>query len=426
MLTVPVLKSFDERIKEVRIGSCRLLMLPSEVENVVSWQGSFLTNPKFADREELVQSFLVSLLDKGTRTRDKFKIAEVLENKGAEIHFRQRGMRVGFSGQALRDDFSEVFGILVEQLLSPRMAEDEFVKARMRIAASIQRNMEQTSSRAGMALRQLIYPQSHPNYSFSAENELKTLGEIEISRLQQYHNDHFGADDCILVVVGDIDMDVIARTVEQHLAGWKEHNIAPVFESVRTQTSPQKIHVPMSDKFNLDVKMGHHVNLHRRDKDFTSLHIGNYILGGNFSSRLMDVIRDEMGLTYGVHSGLPGVSKEYNGHWQISITLSQDKLEEGIAATHALIFDFVKYGVTAEEVEEKKETITGTYKVQMGTTHGLASLILRSLEHGFEKNRLDTFSIEVASTTVEDVNSALRKYLDPALLHIASAGTLPA
>ena len=62
----------------------------------------------------------------------------------------------------------------------------------------------------------------------------------------------------------------------------------------------------------------------------------------------------------------------------------------------------------------------------MGTTNGLAGLILRSLERGFEKSRLDIFPDEVLAISVEDVNRALQKYLDPEALQQASAGTMSA
>ena len=423
IVSVPEVKSFEERIKEVRIGSCRLLMLKSEVENVVSWQGSFLTYPDFAAEEELVQSLVVSLLDKGTLERDKFQLADVLENKGAEVRFMQRGLRIGFSGRSLSDDFDEVFDILVEQLLTPKFDPEEFDKSRMRIAASIQRSKDQTAARASLALRQLMYGPAHPNYSFTADEELATLQSLSASDVKAYHAAHFGANDCIMVVVGDIDMDAVEQTVARHFSKWAQHEVQPAFSTAYQEASPQVVHVPMPDKFNLDVRLGHQLDIRRQDKQFTPLHVGNFILGGNFSSRLMDVIRDEMGLTYGVHASLPGVSKHYGGHWQISITLSQDKLEEGIDATKKLVTDFVQKGVSEEELEEKKTTITGSYKVQMGTTHGLASLILRSLERGFERSRLDTFSGEVAALTTDDVNSALTAYLNPESLHVASAGT---
>lgn len=416
-------QSFEARIKEVQIGGCRLLMLPVEVEDVVSWQGSFVSNPDFGAREELVQSLVVSLLDKGTEERDKFEIADILENKGAQIRFRQRGTRIGFSGQALKDDFAEVFDIFAEQLFIPEMANDEFEKARMRTAASIQRNKDQSGARASLALRQLIYGSAHPNFSYSHDDELALLESAEVETLRRYHATHFGSNDAILVVVGDIDVDQVEAVVTAHLADWDAHSAAAVYDDGFTASKPKHEHVQMNDKFNLDVRFGHMIDIRRHHEDFIPLYIGDYILGGNFSSRLMDVIRDEMGLTYGVHSVLNGVSKDYNGHWQISITLSQDKLKEGIKATKELVETFVEKGVTPEEVEEKKETIAGTYKVQLGTTNGLAGAILRSLERGFERSRLDTFPAQVRSASADEVNRVLKKYLDPSALHIVSAGT---
>ena len=301
-LSVPKVRTFAERIREVRIGACRLLILPTEVENVVSWRGSFLSNPDFKSGEELTQSLVVALLDKGTRKRDKFEIAEELENRGAQINFRQRGLRTGFSGRSLRGDFLDVFGIMAEQLNEPLMDAGEFDKARTRIAASVQRSLEQTGARASLALSQLMYSASHPNYTFSHEKELEQIEAIELAQLHDYHANHFGANDCIIVVVGDIDVDEVEQTVDRYFAQWKPHVAPTGFESVFEKKKPLVAKIAMPDKFNLDVKMGHQVNLRRNEQDFIPLHIGNFILGGNFSSRLMDIIRDEMGLTYGVHT----------------------------------------------------------------------------------------------------------------------------
>ena len=361
VLVKPDQLTFEKRIKEVQIGRCRLLMLKTEVKNIISWQGSFVSNPAFAAGEELTQAMVVSLLDKGTKKRDKFEVADVLENRGAEVRFHQRGLRIGFSGQSLSDDFSDVFGVFAEQLFMPQMAEDEFEKSRMRIAASIQRNLEQTSSQANVALSQLIYAQAHPNYTFSAEDELQKLQEVDVPALHDYHTAHFGANDCIIVVVGDLNEKQVEDTVARHMGQWEGSSIAPAYDTTYELRQPNTAHVPMQDKFNLDVKLGHRINIRRQDPDFTALHMGNYILGGNFSSRLMDIVRDEMGLTYGVYSGLSGISREHDGHWHISITLSQDKLDQGIEATRNVVTQFVRKGVSKDEVDEKKTTITGTY-----------------------------------------------------------------
>ena len=76
-------RSFADRIEERRVGPCQLYILPTPVDSVVSWHGSFCTYPDFAKGEDLLQDVAVSLLDKGTHRRDRFAVAEVLEDRGA-------------------------------------------------------------------------------------------------------------------------------------------------------------------------------------------------------------------------------------------------------------------------------------------------------------------------------------------------------
>ena len=49
-----------------------------------------------------------------------------------------------------------------------------------------------------------------------------------------------------------------------------------------------------------------------------------------------------------------GISKFYEGHWQVSVTLSKDKLSEGIDVTRNVVEEFVNKGVTEEELAQKK------------------------------------------------------------------------
>ena len=47
-----------------------------------------------------------------------------------------------------------------------------------------------------------------------------------------------------------------------------------------------------------------HVGISRKNPDFYTIAVMNYILGGGgFSSRLVEDIRDNQGLAYSVHSG---------------------------------------------------------------------------------------------------------------------------
>ncbi|MFB6272605.1 MAG: M16 family metallopeptidase, partial [Salinibacter sp.] len=159
--------------------------------------------------------------------------------------------------------------------------------------------------------------------------------------------------------------------------------------------------------------------------DYTALYVGNYILGGDFAARLMSTVRDEMGLTYSIRSSLFGIATHYTGSWQTSITLSHDAVEEGIDATKDVIRTFVEEGATQDELDAKKTTITGSYAVGLATTERLAQSILTNAERGFEVSYLDDFPDEIRGLTLDEVNEAIRKYLDPDAIQEVLAGTRP-
>ena len=418
-------KPFKDRILERTVGACTLYMLPVDVEHVISFRGAFMSNPVFSNGDDLRQGIVVSLLDKGSKKRNRFELADVLENRGAQVNFYNGGIGVGFSGRCLRKDLGDVMGVMAEQVKEPLLDQDEFQKARLQVAASIQRSLERTSAQAYSALCRHIYTPSHPNYSIESEEELRLLSEITLDSLHQYHEEHFGARDLVLVVVGDFDPDEVTRYVEAYVGSWKSHTSEPVYDISSPLTKPEESRLFMTEKSSIDVRMGHGVEIRMNDQDYIPLYLGNYILGGNFSSRLMDVIRDEMGLTYGIRSSLIGISRYYEGHWQISVTLSQDKLDKGIEATKQLVADYIETGATEDELEEKKTTIVGTFNVELATTRGLASNILRGVQNGFGTGYIDEFPRRINEVTLKEVNESFSKHVDVERSHLSMAGTIP-
>lgn len=419
------LPSLAERVQERQVGPCRLLLLRTPVRSVVTWKGSFKAFPDFGAEEDLHQSLAVSLLDKGTKRLDRFAVAEQLENRGAQVHFESDGLYVNFAGRTLTEDASDVLGLVAEQLREPLLDATEFEKSRSRIAASIRRSMESTGSQALGALTRRIYPSAHPNYTPDPDDRIAHLLEIDADAVRRYHDTHFGSNGLTLVVVGDFDEEEIEETVRTHFADWKEHQTRDRLESQPHSAKPGISRVPMPDKQNVDVRIGHAVEFLRDDPEYIPMFLSNYVLGGNFSARLMQVIRDEMGLTYGIRSGLYGISTMYSGHWQVSVTLSTENLERGIEETTKEVRRFVEEGVTGSEIEDKKTTIVGSFKVGLATTTGLAGTLLKNAERGFDVGYLDRFPLEVESVTLEQAHQVVKSNIDPDQLQIAMAGMLP-
>lgn len=413
------------RIRDRSAGPGRLLTLKTSVNDVVSWRGSFVANPDPAAGDGLRQQLTVSLLDKGTEERDRFELARVLEDCGAKLNLSSDGLYVEASGRALADDLPEVMDVMAEVLRTPSFDRDEFEKAKAQLAADLQRRMEKTSAQAGAALTRRIFPEGHPNYRPSPELLLERLEGLTVDDVREYHDTHFGSTEWTLAVVGDVDHERIGSIVDETLAGWSAHGAAAVYETDSAASEVGRSNLQMRDKSNVDVRIGHGIALRRDHDDYPALYVGNYILGGDFAARLMSTVRDEMGLTYHIGSSLSGITTRYAGYWQAQITLSHKAVERGIAATKDLIREFVDEGATADELDAKKTTITGSYTVGLATTDRLAQSILTNAERGFDLSYLDHFPEEIRALSLEDVNDAIEEYLHPDEMQEALAGTRP-
>lgn len=416
---------FAERIHERQAGPCRLLTLETPVEEVVSWRGSFLTEPDFTAGDDLRQELVVSLLDKGTQQHDRFELARILEDRGAELNISSDGLYVDLSGRALRSDLPDILGVVAEMLFEPLFDPAEFEKAKAQVAAQIRREMENTGAQASNALTRALYQPAHPNYSPPPKEQLAQLQQITVDEIRAYHDAHFGANEFILVFVGDLADEAIEQAVQEHFTGWAPHDAPSTYEPNAEAPRAGRSTVPMPGKENIDVRMGHPLGIRRDDDDYLPLYVANYILGGNFSARLMATIRDEMGLTYGINASLSGFSTRYEGHWQVGITLSRENLERGIEATRAEVERFVDEGATEEELAAKKTTITGSYTVGLATTKRLARSILTNAERGFDLDYLDRFPTLIEEMTLDDVNAAVRRHFKPEQFHLAMAGMVP-
>lgn len=102
------------------------------------------------------------------------------------------------------------------------------------------------------------------------------------------------------------------------------------------------------------------------------------------------------------------------GAWQVAGTFAHSLLEKGLASTCREIKDWWQGGISADDLAYRKSTITGQFLVSLETTEGLARRLLRCAQRGFDVKWLDDFPVKVKALTLEEVNAAIRRRLDPA------------
>ena len=419
-------KIADRIVEQAPIDGIRLLTMKTGVKDVVTIAGSFLGGDVYSPQANMmIADLTAAMLDKGTKNQSKFEISDKLETVGASISFSSGQHNVRFNAKCLKDDVPLVLDLLAEQLREPAFNKEDLNTLKSRLVGNLKRDKENTQRQAGGAFLRKLYPKGHPNYSYETDDRIKMVNNIDSASLKNFHKTYYGLGSMTIVAIGDVDSETFSSEISNAFGGWKTSPLMKKESSLTAdQTSAISEYVTIKDKTSADIYIGLPIGIDRNHEDYYPLMFGTYILGGNFSARLMQTVRDEQGLTYNIQSWIGGVDNGNDGYWLIGGSFAPQMVAKGREASIEQLNKWVEGGVTQEEVDAKKSTITGSYKVGLATTGGLAGQILTNAERGRPTSYLDDFPELINGLTVDQVNNAIQKYIDNEKLVFVAAGSL--
>jgi zinc protease len=408
------------RVARRAIANIDVLTIKTSLQDVVTFQGSLSGGDVFnPPGRSAVADLTAGMLDKGTTRHDKFALAQQLEDVGTS-------QNLVFDGHCLKKDVPLVLGLLAEQLRSPAFSADEFAKLKKQLAGHYRRQLEDTSFRAGQSLARSIYPEGHPNRPPEASQYLADIDATTLDDITAFFAAHYGPAGMVFVAVGDIDDAAIERTLRAGFGGWMGGTAPPVAPKVAPLAAGRTEKVVMAGKASVSVVIGQPSGLKFSDPERVALELGTQVFGGHFfSSRLLAIIRNQEGLTYSIGARLANDTYT-DGDWRIVGTFDAKLLDQGLASTLRELRRFTAQGVTAEELRDFKTAVSGSYKLSLATSEGLASRLLATVQRGLPLGFIDEYPEKIAALTLGQVNGAIREYLDPDKMVLVEAGTLPA
>ena len=414
-----------DNIQRTKVGAIDVLTLTTGVKDVVTLRGTLpVGNVAAPEGNPALARLTGSMLDKGTATKDKFAIASQLESVGASLGFSVGNEVLTISGKCLKKDVPLVISLIAEQLRSPAFSPEEFAKVKKQYAGALQRSLDDTDTRASDAFTRAVYPLGHPNRQPPTEELLAAINATTLDAVKAFHAEYYGPAHLTLILVGDVDTPTVQAQVGKSFAGWTGGK-QPARPSAKggDLDAPRDQTVFMADKTNVSVVWGMATGLRYRDPDALALRVGTNAFGGGFAMRLMNTVRNEEGLTYGIYSFVTNDNIS-DGDWRIWANFSPALLEKGVASTKRQLTKWYEGGITPEELAQRKTDMTGAYKVGLSTTTGMATNIMNTLIRGYELSWLDEYPGKIQALTLTEVNGAIKKHLNPDKMVLVKAGTV--
>jgi len=413
-----------ENSHRAQVAGIDLITYRTDVKEVVVILGSLPAGDAMAERGNIAVPTLVGMmLDRGTKTLNKFAIAEQLDSVGAEIAFSVGTQSLEFRAKCLKKDLPLVIGLIAAELRTPSFQPQEFLKAKQQFIGALEASAQNTEARAQEAFKRAIFPQGHPNRPHTVSDYEAAAKAADLEEVKAFYAKYYGPSHLTLVAAGDVDASETQTEIGKAFSGWTggQDWVRPAAPAALT--AAREVSVPLADKPSVSVILGQPTGLRYRDPDALALRVGTAILGRGFTGRLMGTVRDKEGLTYNIGAAIADDSI-VDGSWDISASFAPALLDKGIASTRRELDKWWKDGVTDRELAERKQGLVGSYLVGLSTTAGLANTLLANVQRGYDVNWLFGYPEAVNALTRDQINAAIKKHLNPSVMALVKAGSV--
>ena len=366
-----------------------------------------------------IGSMTASLLTKGTKSRSATDIADEIDFVGGNLNSSSGWDRCRVTCQVLKKHFDTGLGLFADVTLNPVFQKSEIERLRKRKISSYINGKDDPANLCNEHFAKALYG-DHP-FGFDEGGNEETLKKITRSDITDFYEKNFVPNNAMIVVAGDIVPEEVFAAIEAKFGNWKQNEIKKADIPETGKPDGYKIVlVNRPDATQSQIRMGH-LGIARSNPDYFNISLMNYILGGGgFSSRLVKIIRSELGLTYGISSKFSSYLDP--GPFKIGTFTKNESAGQAIGETINQIRKFMDAPPEALELDDAKSYLNGSYPMRFETPDRIAGQLMSVELYELGDDYISTYRDKVQAVTLEQAQQAAKEYLDPDNMVIVVVG----
>jgi zinc protease len=366
-----------------------------------------------AEREGLA-TFTAELLTQGTASRSATEIAETLDRIGAVVSAGSGRDDLRVSLSVLARHHEAALALLADCVSNSVFPETEVERMRTRLLTNLQQEADDAETLADIALWRTRFP-GQP-YGRRLEGSESSLKAITAAELRSYHRSRLVPAGSALAVVGDFDTDTMLGEIRALFGDWRGEGESPALLPEADDALPAPapgspiLIINRPGLAQTQVRLAY-PGLPRGHPDGPALTVAASILGGGFTSRLLQAIRVERSLSYVAHcyhrelgrAGLVGVAtftKIASTREVVDVALDE-------------ISRFREGGPTAEELAGNVSYLSGIVARGLQSPAGLAENLSLVAFYGLPEDYLERRIERYRAVSIDDVRRVTAEHLDP-------------
>ncbi|MDQ3269451.1 MAG: insulinase family protein [Pseudomonadota bacterium] len=354
-------------------------------------------------------ALLAGLLSEGTSQRDSRAIAEAAQGFGGSVGASASGDGISLSGNALVSHAPGMLALMADIARNASFPDNEVALAKANAVQALKAAEAQPGFRADRAMLAATYG-DHP-YARVQPTEAAILA-VTPAMLRGEHVRRFRPERALLVVTGRMDAATAFKLAEAAFGDWKASGdgVAEV-KAARQEAAPARVLIQRDGSVQSTLRLGRPA-IPATHPDYVPMQLAGTVLGGSFSSRVMQNLREDKGYTYGARAGL--VALREGGRVQAGADVRNEVTG---AALKEFFHEFERLGtepVPAQELEDTKRYVAGGYLIGNQMQAAVAATLAHNWLVGLPPEFLGQYVPKIREVDAAQVQAMAGKYYAPA------------
>ncbi len=360
-----------------------------------------------AGREGLAR-LTAELLTQGAGKRTAKQLADDIEFVGGSLSAGAGAEQFVVSCEVLKKDLPLGLELFRDVIVSPTFGAEDFGRKKDEALGQIASDKSEPSVIAENAMARWFWgdsPLAHPAIGW--EQSLKTVTRDDVVG---FHRGFLTPERAVLVVVGDVQAASLVASLKTAFAGWKSGGAPPPGDpygpaaAIRGRTV-RVVNKPEATQTQIRMMCP---SVPRSHPDWYAIQVANTICGAGFTSRLVNSIRVEQGLTYSISSRFQ--QNRSAGAFRVSTFTRNEQLRKCVDAVLAEVKKLVDEGPTAAELDKSRNFLKGQFPLGLQSPDELAGEIANAQFFGLPENFIASYPDRIGAVGMDDVKRVLKSY----------------
>lgn len=365
-----------------------------------------------------VANLTAQMLREGTTTRKSLDIADQSSFLGISIFPQASWESTTLSLHTPTAQLDSALALYADVALHPSFPVNEFDRIKKNRLTELLQLRDQGPAIANIAFPAILYGSGHPYGAPLIGTETSVTG-LSTADLQTYYQANFKPNNATLIIVGDVNPAQIEQKINSLFGSWQRGDVPQVSYGEPPKAGTTTIYlIDKPGAAQSSFRIGS-IGVPRSTKDYFALTVMNTILGGSFSSRLMQNLREAKGYTYGAGSrfDMRRAAGPFTAQAEIVSAKSDSALIEFMKELNN-----IRQAVPADELSRAKRYLQLQLPENFETTRDIAAALVPVALYNLPLDYYNTYVQNVEAVTQADVNRVAQQYINPSSLAIVIVG----